>query len=96
MDLKSGKLDYGLLNLDATTEQGKMIRELLGGERVEDLQGLLKSRKTRTKGEEASKAELVNIQNQFAQDIPALELQRKAQVNKSKQDILAKKLKSLR
>lgn len=95
-DAESGKLDYGLLNLDATTEQGKIIRELLGGERVEDLQSLLKARKSRTKGEEASKAELVNIQNQFAQDIPALELQRKAQVNKAKQDILAKKLKSLR
>jgi hypothetical protein len=92
-DAASGKMDYGLLNLDAKTEQGKVIRDLLGGERVADLEDLLRTRKARSQGEESSAAQLKNIEREFAQDIPALELKRRQEVNKAKQAILAKKLK---
>jgi hypothetical protein len=95
-DAATGKLDYGLLNLDATTEQGKMIRDILGGKQVEDLQAMLGARKTRTKGEEASKADLLKIEQEFSRDIPAAEMKRKMTVNERKQAILAEKLKRLR
>jgi hypothetical protein len=95
-DAATGKLDYGLLNLDATTEQGKMIRDILGGKQVEDLQAMLGARKTRTKGEEASKADLLKIQQEFSRDIPAAEMKRKMTVNERKQAILAEKVKRLR
>jgi len=95
-DASTGKLDYGLLNLDSNTEQGKMIRDILGGKQVMDLEAMLAARKTRTKGEEASKADLLKIEQEFSRDIPAAEMKRKMTVNERKQAILAEKVKRLR
>jgi len=95
-DASTGKLDYGLLNVDPKSEEGRMIRAVLGGERVAGLEDLIRARKARTTEQEAATSKLKGIESEFSREIPALELKRKMTVNERKQAILAEKVKRLR
>ena len=88
-DAYNKKIDYGLLNLDAGTEEGRVIRQVLGSKQVAELEELLKARKAQSQGEEAATAQLKDIQSAFSRDIPALELKNKRLANERKQALLA-------
>jgi len=92
-DASTGKLDYGLLNLNAGTEEGRVIRQALGSKQVAELEELINARKARSQGQETATAQLKDLENAFSREIPALELKRKMSANERKQAILAKKLK---
>lgn len=95
-DASTGKLDYGLINLDAGTEEGRVIRQALGSKQVAELEELIKARKARSQGQEAATAQLKDLENVFSREIPALELKRKVSANERKQALLAAVRKSQR
>jgi len=95
LDASAGKLDYGLLNLNAGTEEGRVIRQALGSKQVAELEELINARKARSQGQETATAQLKDLENAFSREIPALELKRKMSANERKQAILAEKIKRL-